>query len=312
MLVELKNAMYSYIESDEAALLTSLKDGTFDNTSKHYSDEEIDEIRHSKGWKQRFGSFLRKRIHQASIIQDRLQRWIVAYENAQDSQGRPIFTRKTKKVATEQLKKVQYLSDPVGCQMYLEVPAGKKSIHGLSKWVSGRGESGLEKVHGLIAHLANTGSSEALAGTITLGGTSMYNVKCRYTMEVNQKRLKGEDDGIPGHFEYQPPFWDHSLLALLNGEAERRRLRRPFEKVTEIREDNGEVFGAEYLTQQLERNKTVGQNKDTWMCNCILCHPLLSNSDSSNNETHSDKVEMEVEVVKQQKQKKHPKAQKHI
>ena len=160
----------------------------------------------------------------------------------------------------------------------------------------------------MIVHLANTGSSEALAGTITLGGTSMYNVKCRYTMEVNQKRLKGEDDGIPGHFEYQPPFWDHSLLALLNGEAERRRLRRPFEKVTEIREDNGEVFGAEYLTQQLERNKTVGQNKDTWMCNCILCHPLLSNSDSSNNETHSDKVEMEVEVVKQQKQKKTPKS----
>ena len=59
-MVELKNSVYETNASDEAALLACLQDGTFARDGKKYSSCEIEEIRHSKAWKDSFGPCLRK------------------------------------------------------------------------------------------------------------------------------------------------------------------------------------------------------------------------------------------------------------
>ena len=63
-LVQLKNAVYTYFEEDEAGLLAALKDGSFSKTNKKLSDAETRrDLRHSKRWKQRCGEFLQKKTH---------------------------------------------------------------------------------------------------------------------------------------------------------------------------------------------------------------------------------------------------------
>lgn len=270
-LVKLKAAVYRYFEHDERSLLASLKDGTFSKDSKRYTDAEIDAIRHSKRWRERFDPFLRKQILAGTDIKSNLQRWIVDYCDATDANSRPIFTTTTKKTALEQLNKVDYVSDPPNIELYQKIPAGKNSHHQLSKWRSIRAESALEKFHEQLAHFANTGTGPELADALTLGGAARRNVEARWKTFANDQRLKGQDLAIPTHFEDVPPFSDHSMLALLNKQALKQNLPAVFEFCTPIFEDNGEVFLSKYFLQQDARKKTTGSDKNTQMCKCDSC-----------------------------------------
>jgi hypothetical protein len=208
-----------------------------------------------------------------------LQRWIVEFEDATDSSGRSLFTRNTKKVAIEQLKKVKHVSDPVGVPMYTKIPPGPRSLHNLPKWKSNRPESLLEKFHELLAHLANTGTNPALADAITLRGTAEHNVRCRWKMFVNNKKLQGQKLDIPCHFEDTPRYMDHSMLDLLNRRAVELKLTPVFDNVTPIHNHNGEKFLSAYYLEQQERNKSVGQDSKTSMCLCPLCKAYLAIGD---------------------------------
>ena len=185
--------MYRYNDKDLAALHTSLCDGSFSHDGRKYSSTQIDELRHSKRWKERCDPFLKKVILPGPIIADGIERWIVEFLDKVDSLGRPLFTRNTEKIAREQTNKVKWVQDPPNMQMYRKIPAGKKSIHQLPKWLSNRPESGLEKFHELLAHLANTGCGKVLADALTLSGTANHNVKARWKEQVNKQKLLGQD-----------------------------------------------------------------------------------------------------------------------
>ena len=135
-LVKLKECFYTYHDQDLARLITALKNGTFARDGRRYTDTEILKIRQSKRWKERYDSFLRKRILPGAIIESRLHRWIVEYASKLDAMGRQLFTATTEKVANEQLGKVQWASDPEGLEMYQEIPPGRQTTHGLSKLTS--------------------------------------------------------------------------------------------------------------------------------------------------------------------------------
>ena len=270
-LLKLKNAVYSYNEKDEAALLTALKNGRFSKTNEKLSDTQIRELRHSKRWKERYSAFLRKRILPGTTIQHRLYLWIQEYKDATDQKGKSIFTRNTEKVATEQLKKVEHVTDVENTEMYQEIPPGPRSTHGLSKWKCDRPESPLEKFHELMAHFGNTGMSKQLADTLTLGGTAEYNVKQRWKARVNKMRLAGIIVNIPGSFVDLPQFYDHSFLQYLNAAAENCGLSPVFGDVHQIRENNGEVFLSKYFEEQTVRNNTVKQDPKTKVCLCLTC-----------------------------------------
>jgi hypothetical protein len=113
------------------------------------------------------------------------------HKDKEDSQGRALFTQKTEKIAREQTTKVQWVADPRNGEMCQKIPAGKRSLHQLPKWLSNRPESGPEKFHEHLAHLAN----------------------------VNKSKLLGQE--IPGSLEHldEPRFFDHSRLEELNHRA---------------------------------------------------------------------------------------------
>lgn len=155
--------------------------------------------------------------------------------------------------------------------VYKKIPAGPRSTHNLPKYMSNRPESGLEKFHEYLANLANGGCHPDLADALTLGGIADHNVKCRWKQHVNEKKLKGENISCTVEYEDQPPFHDHSYLALLNKSAESQGLQPRFDFVTALGNDNGEVFLSKYFKQQDQRNKTVGQDKTTYLCLCAEC-----------------------------------------
>jgi hypothetical protein len=308
-LVSLKKTVYRYNDKDLKGLYTSLCEGTFSRKGKKYSSAQIDELRHSKRWKERCDPFLKKIILPGAIIADGIERWIVEFCDKTDSLGRPLFTRNTKKIAQEQTKKVKWVQDPPNMKMYREIPPGKRSTHQLPKWLSNRPESGLEKFHEFLAHLANTGSGKELADALTLGGTANHNVKARWKEQVNKQRLLGKD--VHGTLEYaeEPEFYDHSYLDLLNRRGISLGWGQMFDFIVPPREDNGEVFLSTYFEDQEKRNSTVGQDEKTKLCNCHHCQayspseptePRLPQEEQANNA-----LEREQQQQQQQQQEQH-------
>ena len=57
-LVKLKDCFYRVHPEDEGSLLRALKDGTFSRTGEKLDDLQIQELRHSKQWKQRYSQYL--------------------------------------------------------------------------------------------------------------------------------------------------------------------------------------------------------------------------------------------------------------
>ena len=194
VLVELKAALYSYYEEDMAKLLDSLKNGTFDSSGKKYTSSEIVQLQHSKRWNQRFGAYLRKRIHSAPVISQKIDCWIERNSKLRDSNGRSVFSRETEQVAKEQLKKVEYICDleQNHDRAYQEIRPGPRSQHGLSKWKSHHPESHLENWHEYVAHLANSGMRPDLSSCLTMRGTCEWNVKCGWVSKVQDNTAQGD------------------------------------------------------------------------------------------------------------------------
>ena len=273
---KLRNAIYTYFATDEAGLLKALKDGSFSKTGLKLSDSEIRDLRHSKRWKQRYSEFLRKLILPGATHRYRLNLWMEEFKDSKDISGKPVFTRNTEKVTTEQLKKVHHASDVPGMDMYQKIPPGPRSTHGLPKWKCDRPESPLEKFHELLAHFGNSGMNRKLADTLTLGGTTEYNVKMRWKAKINKRRLAGEIVDIPGDFVDLPRFFDHSLLHYLNGLAQNCGLPAIFNDIHPVRENNGEVYLSKYFEAQMVRNQNFGQDQKTSMCLCPTCTKYIT------------------------------------
>ena len=114
----LQKCFYDYHDDDFANLLTALKTGLLSVDGKKMTDGQINKLRHSKLWKSRYGSYLRKIILQAEIVTQNLTAWVNLYQNAQDNDGPYVFSTKTVAVVEEQKTKVRYASDPPDFEMY--------------------------------------------------------------------------------------------------------------------------------------------------------------------------------------------------
>jgi hypothetical protein len=111
-------------------------DGTFYRDRTRLSRTQINEIQHSKKWKSQFDAFLQKVLKLGPSVNFSLSKWISNCKNLADDTGRRAFTNTTIKAVKNQLEKVEHAQDPNGIDMYIEIPAGKSSSHGLSKWQS--------------------------------------------------------------------------------------------------------------------------------------------------------------------------------
>ena len=270
-IVALKNAIYTYNASDEAALLESLKNGTFSKAKRKYDDEEIHQLRRSKQWKANCEPFLRKNFRPLGTAQDKLTEWIGRFEGQYDSKGRSVFSFQTARATREQMSKLKHVHDSERADAYRPVPPGPRSTHQLTKWASNRPESSLERFHGQLAHYANCGSRSSLADALCLRGTAEYNVACRLRARKRGERNDGIDDGNPRYLDNLPVFLDHALLQDLNSKAAAKSLSPPFRNVDKTTANNGEVFLAQYFRQQLARNENSPAPKGPVLCSCLDC-----------------------------------------
>eukprot|EP00980_Cylindrotheca_fusiformis_P026757 scaffold17291_cov62-Cylindrotheca_fusiformis.AAC.1 len=64
-------------------------EGTLSRDGTKYTEEEIEEMRLSKVWKQRYDMYLRKSFHSVQVIKENLEQWIVDWQYKEDDYGRP-------------------------------------------------------------------------------------------------------------------------------------------------------------------------------------------------------------------------------
>jgi hypothetical protein len=230
-------------------------DGTFYRDGTKLLRTQIDKIQHFKKWKSRFDAFFQKDLKLGPSVNFLLSKWIGDCKNLADDTGRQAFTNTTIKAVENQLEKVEHAKDPKDTGMYIEIPAGKSSSHGLSKWQSKQPEPALEKGHESLAHHANGRCAPEFGDSLTLGGMATHNVRRRWICKINELKLKGKEVSIPFEYQDQPPFWDHSYLGYLNGCAKDHNLPPLFSNTTPtVNEDNGIKFLSEYFVEQKEQN----------------------------------------------------------
>jgi hypothetical protein len=273
VLVELKDCFYRYCEEDFRRVRECFMTGLLGDDGKKMTDSDITNLRRSKKWKQRYDPYLRKESRDEAMTCNMLSEWVEKYKDATDATGRSVFGRSTEKTTNEQKNKVRYVADPTDVTIYRKIPPRKKSLHDLPTWQSKRPESSLEKAHEAMAHFGNTAMRPEIADTLLLAGVANMNTKNRWACHVNHQRQIGTEPDLPLHFAFQPPFWDHSLCIKLNQGFAALNLKQPFDFVTPIMENNGEVFASKYFIQQEIRNKECGQDKKTHLCLCSECLP---------------------------------------
>ena len=155
-------------------------------------------------------------------------------------------------------------------EIYTEVKANKRSKHGLSIWLSGRGESKLESFHCKLAHFANCGMSASLADNLNLRGT------CKHNRAIRHKRHlinlpEEERDKMPVGWEEEVSFDNHVEIKYINALAIKCGAEAPFKHVEEIREDNGERFFSEYLECRKQLSERFPKHRQNDRCQCFKC-----------------------------------------
>ena len=185
-ITDLLSALYAYYPADFEQLLLALKNGSLSPTGKQYSSSEITELRGTKVFRDRYARFLRKRINEKQTIIQALDDWFCRYKvtsldpMSQPPGGRldpvkgvPLFTPDTRTAVENCKLKAEYLADPLPLEeMYDKIPPNPNSKHGLTEYLSKRGESKLEAFHDRFAHFANCGMRDSLADNLNLAGTA--------------------------------------------------------------------------------------------------------------------------------------------
>jgi hypothetical protein len=274
-LVDLKDSIYRYNQTDFDRLEEALTQGLLSQVGTKYSHEEILEMRLSKVWKSRYDQYLRKEFLSETRMVAKLKDWLSVWREAKDKIGRPVFSRETEKATRNQFEKVRYVLDSENAATYRAEPPSSRSAHGLTKWVSNRPESSLEKFHELLANYANTGCREDLAEALLLRGTAEYNVGQRWKYQNHQKRYNGATPNHPKYLDKTPILLNHANLHWLNTQAREKGFSQPFNDVKTPSDNNGERFLSSYLHDQVERREKQGEIHNMAGCYCIECEENL-------------------------------------
>jgi hypothetical protein len=136
VLVKLKTCFYTHREDDLSALIWCMMDGTFyrDRTklSWVYSDQRDSTLQEME---ERIWCLPPKSSQVGTICQFfALQVDWQLQEPSRRCRTPSIHQYKDIEAVKNQLEKVEYAKDPNVVDMYIEIPAGKASSQGLSKW----------------------------------------------------------------------------------------------------------------------------------------------------------------------------------
>jgi hypothetical protein len=133
-MVRMKTCFYLYNDEDYSGVVGALRNGTLGKDGHQHSSDEIAQLKHSNRWNQRYTPYLRKVVHQAESMQQKLNELIADVNYEEDDEGRLIFSKVTEDSIYEQFENLQYAADPPGVSVYKKLPGSANSEHGLNKW----------------------------------------------------------------------------------------------------------------------------------------------------------------------------------
>ena len=164
---------------------------------------------------------------------------------------------------------LRYLQDPPDVRVYREIKPNPDSKHQLSVFESRRLESHLEQFHKQLAHFGNTSMNKELADALSMRGTTEHNILVRHK---NNLKKATTPCGLPGYLRDVPAFLDFSMLHYINSLCLKKGMRKMFEDIQPLKEDNGETFLSVYLHQQRERSALLNYCRNASnQCNCGSC-----------------------------------------
>jgi hypothetical protein len=288
----LLNCIYRYEQGDYDRLLKALREGTLSET---YSDDDIVDLKQTKVFRQRYGKYLRKEIRPSNIICSMLDDWFKRFKCSSSDPLNPgggrkdpmtgdtLFTSETKPAVTNCKDKACYLQDPLPTQqMYHEIAPSPNSKHGLTEYLSRRGESKLESFHGILAHFGNCGMRRSLVDNLNLTGTARHNMLIRHKLRLARGEIPTlERKRLPAVYEGVLPYTNHSELNHINGLARACGITStalPFQHLEMLPADNGERFFSEYLTWV---QQTVPKYNTSDLCLCASCDSTTSTANAN-------------------------------
>jgi hypothetical protein len=252
----LEKVLYVYVADEENKLILALKNGQF--KGRKYTSDDIQKMKHSKVFLQRYGKFLPKAPKLYQVLLQGIDEWYTQFKEDFDK-GLATCAKDVLKDIRNQKEHLGHIQDIDGIDMYREVPPGPRSRseqgHGLSTFISKRPESHLEASHGPLANYANTGMNAKLADILTLRGLACRNVKIRHKLTLRSETTTTTTRKVPYYLREEPAHPNHSMLSYLNKQAKEKGLKLPFKNVRPLPEDNGELFLSEYYQEQLKRNQ---------------------------------------------------------
>jgi hypothetical protein len=282
-ILDLRMAIYSYDEHDYHRLVHHLKSGTLCNKGTKYTEDEINDMKISGMFKDRYDKWLRKKIHNYDKVRDNIEAWFVQYKfsNSQGKEpgrgrkdpinGKLLFTPDTKKAITEAYESCKYIGDVLPCdQMYTPMAPSPHSTHGLNTFICHRVESRLEGFHEPLGNFANSNMSANLADILNLIGTTRYNCNVRQKLSVINLSAD-ERKRIPSHCLLVPEHYNHCELLIVNNNARLLGLEPAFRNVRILPPDNGERFFSAYLLEQTARNLNITPHFNNDRCQCPSC-----------------------------------------
>ena len=274
--------MYAYHKFDYNKLLEALMEGNLP-CGKLRADE-IEEMKNTPVFRDRYAKYLRKVILAKQTIIAELELWWNRYKCSSSTGEAPalgrrdpttrqtLFTEDSKTALFNCKEKAGYIQDPRPIEeMYEEIKPHPNSKHGLSVWLSLRGESNLEMFHLMLAHFANNGMRESLVDNLNLQGTARHNMRIRHKRRLARRDMETRKK-IPAGWETVVPFYNHSELAHINELAVMAGVDGlPFLDLEKLAPDNNdEYFFSEY-SQNLKRLDQAVDNND--ICICRECAP---------------------------------------
>jgi len=275
----------AYDEEDYEKLLVAMKTGSLSATGSPMSEQQIDDLKGTKQFRDRYGKYLRKRLRSPETMRQALDDWFCKYKvtaspGSRPACGRldpfhqvPLFTHETKDAIENCKEKAHFLSDPLPLEKMCDIiTPSPNSKHGLPECLSRRGESKLEAFHDRFAHFANSGMRNSLADCLNLSGTARYNLAIRHKRSLMLSTVAAgaqvDRKNIPAAWEKIPPCYNHSELGYVNNMARAIGLTPPFPNAEQLPPDNGERFFSEHMACCRPGALNVDSNDH---CRCNLC-----------------------------------------
>jgi hypothetical protein len=277
---DLKDCVYGHEADDYAKLIGVLQQGTMSRNAEPMTHAQIEDLKKTAKWNQRYSRFLRKKLHLPPTIRQKLLCWVDKYKECRDPLTDQHLFVATAKAVDRQLRHLEHIQWPTDVEMYVRIPPGPKTTHGLHTYRSRNPEPQLESFHAQFANFGNSRMSDVLGDNIHLRGIAARNLKIQHITDVREGRV--DVDLLPGHLADIPLIQDHHLGNFINNIARAAGCSKdaiPFPHLKPLAHDTGEVFLTEYFYEQMERNQFDATKPDPANDFCRCC---VSNRNNDN------------------------------